>query len=427
MRRILLIAFKDLLLIFRDRSTVLMILIGPFLLTLGMGLISGQVGGSANPSRGPSDIPVVIVNQDGQSLGNALVNVLSSPELAALLEPRLVSGVEEAKHQVEEDQVAAAIIIPAGFTRSLIPPAGEWQAWLPSLSSSSVTLQMYVDPGRPNSVAILESIVRAFLFRVEKGRILGWTAIAPLVANGVIQPVQAEDIGRTWGEALARSGVEQELIQVVVTEEEVTQLRDVNVMASMAPGMALLFLMFTATFGARSLLVERRQQTLQRLMITPTLPLQILLGKGIGVYLSGVVQQVLLVGVSTWLFALDWGDAWGVLALILCASLAAVGWGLLIAALARTPAQVASAGTALMLVFGLLGGSFVDLGDMPAVVYVLSRLTPNAWGLDGYAILVAGGSLSQIVRPLLALVLMGVVLISLAGIILMRSRRFSQA
>ncbi|MGB9899175.1 ABC transporter permease, partial [Thermanaerothrix sp.] len=100
---------------------------------------------------------------------------------------------------------------------------------------------------------------------------------------------------------------------------------------------------------------------------------------------------------------------------------------LLIAALARTPAQVASAGSALMLIFGLLGGSFVDLGEMPPAVYVLSRITPNAWGMDGYAILAAGGSLSQIVRPLLALALMGVVLISLAGVILMRSRRFSQA
>lgn len=427
MRRILLIAFKDLLLIIRDRSTVLMILIGPFLLTLGMGLISGQMGGSASPSSGPSDIPVVIVNQDGQTLGNALVNVLSSPELATLLEPSLVSGIEEAKQQVEEDQAAAAIIIPAGFTQSLIPPAGEWQAWLPSLSSSNVTLQIYANPRRPNSVAIVESIVREFLFRVERGRILGWTAIAPLVAKGVIQPTQAEDVGRAWGESLARSGIEKDLIQVVTTEGEAIQPRDVNVMASMAPGMALLFLMFTATFGARSLLVERRQQTLQRLMVTPTRPIQILLGKGIGVYLSGVVQQVLLIGVSTWLFALHWGDAVGVVALVLCASLAAVGWGLLIAALARTPAQIASAGTALMLVFGLLGGSFVDLGDMPPAVYVLSRLTPNAWGLDGYAILAGGGSLSQIAQPLLALGLMGVVLITLAGMVLMRSRRFAQA
>lgn len=425
MRRILLIAFKDLLLIIRDRSTVLMILIGPFLLTLGMGLISGQMGGSASPSSGPSDIPVVIVNQDGQSLGNALVNVLSSPELATLLEPGLVSDVEEAKQQVEEDQAAAAIIIPAGFTRSLIPPAGEWQAWLPS-SSSNIPLQIYANPGRPNSVAVVESIVREFLFRVEKGRILGWTAIAPLVAKGVIQPAQAEDVGRAWGESQAWSGVEKDLIRVVITEGEATRPRDLNVMASMAPGMALLFLMFTATFGARSLLVERRQQTLQRLMVTPTRPIQILLGKGIGVYLSGVVQQVLLIGVSTWLFALNWGDAWGVLALILCASLAAVGWGLFIAALARTPAQVASAGTALMLIFGLLGGSFVDLGDMPPALYVLSRLTPNAWGLDGYAILAGGGSLSQIAQPLLALLLMGVVLITLAGMVLTRSRRFAQ-
>ncbi|WP_299029222.1 ABC transporter permease [uncultured Thermanaerothrix sp.] len=426
MRRILLIALKDLLLILRDRSMVLMILIGPFLLTFGMGLISGRMGGGVSQSSGPRDIPVAIVNQDGQMLGNALVNVLSSPELAVLLEPVLVPDVETAKQQVEADQVAAAIIVPTGFTQSLIPLAKEWQAWSPS-SSSNLAIQIYANPGRPNSVAIIESIVREFLFRVEKGRVLGLTAITPLVTAGAIQSTQAEEIGRALGESLARANDAKDLMQVAITEGGLTPSHEVDVMSSLAPGMALLFLMFTATYGARSLLVERRQQTLQRLMMTPTSPIQILLGKGFGVYLSGVLQQLVLIGTSTWLFSLNWGDALGVIALILCAALAAVGWGLLVAAWARTPAQVASAGSALMLLFGLLGGSFVDLSSMPSPVYVLSRVTPNAWGLDGYAILAGGGSLSQIGQPLLALILMGVSLIVFAGVILMHSRHFTQA
>lgn len=426
MRRIVLIALKDLLVILRDRSMVLMILIGPFLLTFGMGLISGQVGGGAGQSSGPRDIPVAIVNQDGQMLGNALVNMLSSPELAALLEPILIPDVEEAKQQVEADRVAAAIMIPTGFTQSLIPSTNEWQAWLPS-SPSNLAVQIYANPGRPNSVAIIESIVREFLFQVEKGRILGLTAITPLVTAGAIQSTQAEEIGRALGESMARASGTKDLIRLDITEGGLTPIREVNVMSSMAPGMALLFLMFTATYGARSLLVERRQQTLQRLMVTPTLPIQILLGKGFGVYLSGVLQQFVLIGASTWLFSLNWGDALGVVALILCAAFAAVGWGLFIAALARTPAQVASAGSAVMLLFGLLGGSFVDLSNMPSSVYVLSRVTPNAWGLDGYAILAGGGSLSQIGQPLLALILMGISLIILAGTVLRYSRHFTQA
>jgi len=426
MRPILLIALKDLILIFRDRAMLLMIVIGPFLLTLGMGLVGGRFGGSGGSSSGPTDIPVVVVNQDGEELGNALVKVLDSPELDDLLAPTFISDPDMAKQWVNEDQMAAAVIIPPGFTRSVFPSAGEAGAW-GLVPSSEVSILLYANPQRPNSVAIVESILRAFLFRVEKGRILGWTTVASLVLHGEIQPEQAEVVGRALGESLARADNPQDLIRVVALEAGKSEATRVDIMTALAPGMALFFLMFTATYGARSLLAERRQQTLQRLMITPITPAQILIGKGIGVYLSGVIQQVLLIGASTLLFGLRWGDFWGVLVLILCASFAAVGWGLLIAALARTPGQVASMGSALMLVFGLLGGSFVDLQNLSPAIYWLSRITPNAWGMDGFSILAGGGSLAQIIRPLLALIFMGGGLTAVAGWLLARSRHLLQA
>lgn len=425
MRPILLIALKDLILIFRDRAMLLMIVIGPFLLTLGMGLVGGKFSGSGGGSSGPRDIPVVVVNQDGEELGNALVRVLSSPELDDLLAPTLISDPEMAKQWVNEDQMAAAIIVPPGFTRSVFPSAGEAGAW-GLVPSSEVSILLYANPQRPNSVAIVESILRAFLFRVEKGRILGWTAVASLVLHGVIRPEQAEAIGRALGELLARAGNTQDLIRVVALEAGKIEATQIDIMTALAPGMALLFLMFTATYGARSLLAERRQQTLQRLMTTPIVPTQILIGKGIGVYWSGVIQQVLLIGASTLLFGLRWGDFWGVFALILCASFAAVGWGLLIAAIARTPGQVASIGSALTLVFGLIGGSFIDLRNLPPAIYWLSRITPNAWGMDGFSILAGGGSLVQIIIPLLALMFMGGGLTAVAGWLLAHSRHLLQ-
>ena len=41
LRKIFLIAFKDLRLIFRDPAALIMMLLAPFLLTIGMGAIAG--------------------------------------------------------------------------------------------------------------------------------------------------------------------------------------------------------------------------------------------------------------------------------------------------------------------------------------------------------------------------------------------------
>ncbi|MCK7526881.1 MAG: ABC transporter permease [Ignavibacteriales bacterium] len=50
-------------------------------------------------------------------------------------------------------------------------------------------------------------------------------------------------------------------------------------LAYMAPGMALMFLMYTVSYGGRSILAERAQGTLPRLLVSPTSTAQMLGGK----------------------------------------------------------------------------------------------------------------------------------------------------
>jgi len=66
-----------------------------------------------------------------------------------------------------------------------------------------------------------------------------------------------------------------------------------NVMAYLAPGMALMFLMFTVSNGGRSILAEQMHGTLPRLLVSPTNRAQILVGKIFGVYVSGVIQMLI--------------------------------------------------------------------------------------------------------------------------------------
>jgi ABC-2 type transport system permease protein len=413
MKKLFLIGIKDLKLVFRDRAALIFMLLAPFLLTIGMGFVTGRFSGS---SSGLADIPVVIVNLDKEQLGNALADVFSSPELADLMEPSASTDPKAARRLIDEDQAAAAIIIPEGFTRSVIPAEGTMldQNYI---QPEPVKIEVYTNPARPTSAGVVKAIVDEFVSRVEEGRTSGMTSIVQLMASGFLAPQNAGSEARE----LFQNVDEGESTAITLKKnQEGADAIEFDILAYMAPGMALLFLMYTVSYGGRSILSERSQGTLPRMLVSPTKTSQILGGKVLGIFLTGVAQVGILILASSMFFGVKWGDTLGVIALILAAVFGATGWGMLVTALARTPAQVGSIGSALMLIFGILGGSFINLNLMPPLVRTLSKITPNAWGLDGFTTLGLGGTLPNLREPITALLIMGAVLFGVAVVLFNR-------
>jgi linearmycin/streptolysin S transport system permease protein len=73
-----------------------------------------------------------------------------------------------------------------------------------------------------------------------------------------------------------------------------------------------------------------------------------------------------------------------------------------------------------MLIFGILGGSFVNLEQMPAVLRTISKITPNAWGLDGFTTLALGGTLRNLTEPITALLIMSALLFGISIVLFSR-------
>lgn len=414
MLKTLLIGIKDLRLMFRDRAALIFMLLAPFLLTIGMGFVTGRFSGS---SSGLSDIPVVIVNLDQDQLGNALADVFSSEELADLMEPTASSDPEAARRLINEDQAAAAVIIPEGFTRSIIPAQGT-QFDESYVQPDPVKIEVYTNPSRPTTAGVVKAIVDEFVSRVEEGRTSGMTSIMQLMQSGLLNPQNAESEARRLFAEVDQS---ESTAITLKKNQEGAEAIEFDILAYMAPGMALLFLMYTVSYGGRSILAERSQGTLPRLLVSPTSTSQVLGGKVLGIFLTGVAQVGILILASSVFFGVKWGDALGLAVLILAAVFGATGWGMLITALARSPGQVGSIGSALMLIFGILGGSFINLNQMPPFVRTISKITPNAWGLDGFTTLALGGRLPNLIVPVTALLIMGAVLFGIAVLLFNRN------
>ena len=412
MKKLFLIGIKDLKLRFRDRAALIFMLLTPFLLTLGMGLVTGRFSGG--DSSGISDIPIAIVNLDNASLGNALVDVFNSEDLADLVEATLSEDPEAARLLVDEDEVAAAIIIPAGFTQSVIPQNEN------AVSNEEIKIEFYANPSRPTSAGIIKAIVDGFMARLDEMQLAGVTSVSQLIISGRISPEDANQVGQEMGARLQQNdaGDTNEVTAITLnTSTSEGEEVEFDVLSYFAPGMALMFLMYTVSYGGSSILAEKSQGTLPRLLVSPTNSMQVLGGKVFGIFLTGAAQMLILIGASSLFFQLKWGDAFGIVLLVLAAVFGATGWGMLITALARTPAQVGSVGSAVMLIFAMLGGSFTQIENMPALVQTLGKITPNAWAMDGFTTLALGGTLTSLSRPILALLMMGILLFLVSAVL----------
>ncbi|MBK8616603.1 MAG: ABC transporter permease [Anaerolineales bacterium] len=406
MLKTFLIGIKDLRLAFRDRAALILMLAAPFVLTLGLGLVTGRFSGNNN--SGLSDIPVIIVNLDNEQLGNALADTFNSTELADLLEPTASSDPEAARQLIDDDQAAAVVIIPAGFTRSIIPQQGDFDN--PDAVHETIKIEVYANPSRPTGAGVIKAIVDEFLSRVNEGSLSGGVSILQLMTSGRITPEQAEAAGIAMNGQLQSNATDNTLAIKINSSTANGEAVKFDILAYLAPGMALMFLMYTVSYGGRSILAEKTQGTLPRLLVSPTTSTQILGGKVFGIFLTGTAQMLILIGASSLLFQLKWGDPIGVVLLVLAAVFGATGWGMFITALARTSAQVANVGMSITLIFGILGGSFVSLDQMPPAIQAFSKITPNAWALDGFTTLGLGGTLTDLSTPILALLSMGMIL-----------------
>ncbi len=170
-----------------------------------------------------------------------------------------------------------------------------------------------------------------------------------------------------------------------------TERRELDTETFYAAGMAVFFLFFTVQFGVTSLLDERRNGTLWRLVAAPIQRGSILGGKLLTSFVLGLVSMVVLAVTTSLLLGADWGDPVGVALVLLAGVLAAIGVMALIATIARTAEQAGYAQAIAALTLGLLGGAFFPVARVGGVIATLSLLTPHAWFLRGLGELSGGG------------------------------------
>ncbi|MEA2000391.1 MAG: ABC transporter permease [Actinomycetota bacterium] len=368
MRAAVLIAAKDLAQRIRDKSAILLGLVAPLGLALIFSAIIPDTSGSFN-------VDIAIVDQDGGAVAAGFIEeVLPSVEEAGIL---TVTGYEDADTaiaDVESGTRHAAYIFPSGLTTSVE-------------SGGGAVVQMVGNVDQTISTQIARAVLDGYLAEVDAVSIAvgaaamsGGTDLASLSERAAVVPAA-----------------------VVLADVEAAG-RELDATTFFSAGMAIFFLFFTVQFGVSSLLEERLHGTLPRLLGAPISRWSIIGGKGITSFVLGLVSMLVLAVATTVLIGAEWGNPVGVAILMVSGVLSALGIMAVVAVISKTPEQAANWQSIVAVVLGLLGGTFFPLSQGPRILALLSKLTPHAWFLQGLGDLSAGGSLSVVVVPALAMI-----------------------
>jgi ABC-2 type transport system permease protein len=188
-----------------------------------------------------------------------------------------------------------------------------------------------------------------------------------------------------------------------------------------APNIAVVFLFIGSGLGMRSLLMERSAGTLARITAAPVRPTQIVLGKLLAIFLTGMATIFVIWAVTTYGFGADWGNLLGVLLMAIGATAAMCGIGVFLTSLAKTEQQAFGITLLVGLFLALVGGNLLPSGSLPDAFQVLALGTPNGWALVGFGRLdQLGEPASSIIGPFVILLVIAVVA---GGLAMTRVRR----
>lgn len=150
-------------------------------------------------------------------------------------------------------------------------------------------------------------------------------------------------------------------------------------------GTTIMMLLFSLASMGGTLIRERDSGTLKRILFSPIRPWQVMMGKFGSGFIFAMIQMTILV-LFVWLaFQLDvFRNFAGLTLLVVSTALAVSGFGILIAALAKSQKQVESLTLIIILVMSALGGSMMPLFLFPPFLKTVAHFTLNYWAIEGF-------------------------------------------
>ena len=205
----------------------------------------------------------------------------------------------------------------------------------------------------------------------------------------------------------------------VVGEKNDTKLGLIQAVA----GTAILMLLFSVAGVGTSILEEKENGTINRLLYSPLKGSTILYSKMLFAFFISILQLTAMFLFAWLILNMDMSvNIPGLILMIIATSFAVSSLGIFLAAVAKTRQQAQNLSTIIILVMSAIGGSMIPLFIMPAILQKIALLSVNYWGIQGfYDLFWRVLPLEAILPKILILMSIGIVM-TLASIQLFKKR-----
>ncbi len=421
------IALKDLLRSIRSFFTIGMSVVAPLTIT---GLIFFAFSGFTGGSNDLPSVKVGIVNADQLPAEAPLEAPLGENIRAMFFDESVESWITAldypdeaaAREALDRQEIGVAVIVPAGFTAGLL--AGK----------TGPALTLVHDPTLTITPGIVRDMLISFMDGVAGGGIAYQTVFERQQTAGLEpEPAQVSrllDQYQAWYTRFQRDLFhDPERAALVIQPPAASpKTQTTGGMASMLglimAGQMIFFAFFTGAYAMMSILTEQEEGTLARLFTTPTNRTLVLAGKFCAVFLTVVLQGLVMIAAGRFVFKVQWGEPGAVVLALLGQVIAATGLGVLLIAFVKDTRQGGPVLGGGLTALGMLGGLFtVAIPSAPAVLNSLAAFTPQGWVLKAWRAALSGGGASELLLPFAVCLAFGAAMFTV-GAVLFR-RRFA--
>ncbi len=336
-------------------------------------------------------VRVAVVDEDGtpesarfvaalRKEGGLRVRTAARPLGADRQAPEVTLDRERATALVRDGDLPVAIVLPRGFGGSIGSFDGDGPA-IELLSDSSDPIAAQVVSGLLQKVAMtaapdLMAKHGLGLFEQHGGPM---TPQQRQVLESWQEAMQADSAVADSGAAAMAGGVQVKVVDVL------GEKKTSPIISFYAAGIAVMFLLFSASGAGGTLIEEVESGTLERLLTSRAGMGTVLAAKWLFITLLGSFQIVVMFVWGMLVFKLDLlSHLPGFFVMTFFTAAAAAGFGLVLATLCRTRQQLGGLSTILILTMSALGGSMFPRFLMPEQMKKIGNFTFNAHALDGY-------------------------------------------
>jgi ABC-2 type transport system permease protein len=363
---------KDLLLLYRDRRTLSVLVALPLAFISILGFSTGQLFSQGQKAR---TIRVAVVDEDDSPLSKMIISELDKIKALEVIE---TADRTAARKDLAEDKTDVLLCIGPGYDDKVreLDLYDLFHVDEGRLRRKLDVLDIQVESGSflANASDLVRALVFSFALKTMPQEVL---KKHPNIAR------QITKASRDSRELLDEYAAGEAASESTVPDRPRTGPNIVYQI--LVPSYTVMFVFFIVNFMARSFIGERDMGTLNRLRLAPITRPGLMIGKTVPFLVISLVQTTLLFVAGKALFGMSWGpEPWLLLPVMLCTSLAATSLGLMVATLVRTEAQVSAYGNFLVLTMAGISGCMMPRTWQPQLMQQVGLITPHAWALIAY-------------------------------------------